>query len=118
MTVQKEVLDKQLLQKQEVVEMTIQNMQCDDCKKSYTPHKWKAQVQVRQKVDHKRTFLYLEQMILKHKQHKNCSNIAELANGLNFDFVEFNYAKAMVKFIQNSVTCKVDHSVELISHDE
>jgi len=31
---------------------------------------WKASVQVRQKVTHKRTFLWLEQLILKHNAHK------------------------------------------------
>ena len=31
-------------------------MQCDDCKKEFTPHTWGAVVQVRQHVDHKKTF--------------------------------------------------------------
>ena len=31
------------------------------------------------KVDHKRTFLYLEQLILKHNAHKDVSNIKETA---------------------------------------
>lgn len=31
----------------------------------YTPHTWKAMVQVRQRAPHKKTFLYLEQLMLK-----------------------------------------------------
>lgn len=61
LTVQKEVeMGKAILQKQCVVEFIVQNNQCDDCKKTYTPHSWVSQVQVRQKVTHKRTFLFLE----------------------------------------------------------
>ena len=47
LTVQKEVLSKTIMQKTITVEFIVVNLQCDDCKQTYTPHKWKAQVQVR-----------------------------------------------------------------------
>lgn len=84
------------------------NLQCDDCKQTYTPHKWKAQVQVRQKVSHKRTFLFLEQLILKHRANVNCHNIIEVEGGLDFWYSDFNYAKNLVKFIQNYIMCKTN----------
>jgi len=34
-----------------------------------------SQVQVRQKTDNKKTFYYLEQLMLKHKAHKNTLSI-------------------------------------------
>ena len=46
-SIRKEVLDKVVLQKDLVVEFEIRNEQCPDCKKTYTPHLWVGQVQVR-----------------------------------------------------------------------
>jgi nonsense-mediated mRNA decay protein 3 len=99
LTVQKEVLSKTILQKTVTVEFVVANLQCEDCKQTYTPHKWKAQVQVRQKVPHKRTFLFLEQLILKHKAHANCNNIIEVEGGLDFWYSDYNLGKTLVKFI-------------------
>jgi nonsense-mediated mRNA decay protein 3 len=36
---------------------------------------WTALVQVRQRVHHKRTFFFLEQMLLKHNAHSDCLSI-------------------------------------------
>lgn len=55
-----------IVQQTFVVELVVQTQQCEDCQRSYTEHTWNACVQVRQKVSHKKTFLLLEQMILKH----------------------------------------------------
>lgn len=84
LTVQKEVLNGTLLQQSFVVEFVIANQQCGDCKKTYTPHLWVAQVQVRQRVDHKRTFLFLEQLIIKHNAAEKCLNIKDMDDGLDF----------------------------------
>ena len=59
-TVQKEAPGGMNINQSVIVEFVIHNQQCDDCKKVYTPHTWTALVQVRQKVPHKRTFLFLE----------------------------------------------------------
>lgn len=44
MTVRKEVLEKTMLEKTLVLDFYIQNEQCSNCKKTYTPHLWKSQV--------------------------------------------------------------------------
>lgn len=93
-------------------------MQCEDCKKTYTPHMWKAQVQVRQRVDHKRTFLFLEQLVLKHNFHTRCIDIRETDGGLNFLFGSKMAAAEFCKFIQENISCKTKVSKQLISHDE
>lgn len=67
-------------------------MQCDDCKMEFTPHTWKSVVQVRQRADHKKTFLYLEQLILKQKIHEKTVKISEEKDGLNFFFMKKNNA--------------------------
>jgi nonsense-mediated mRNA decay protein 3 len=51
----------------EVVEFVEKYVQCNDCRKKFTPHDWVALVQVRQQVSHKKTILNLEQVLLKQK---------------------------------------------------
>ena len=84
LTVQKEVANNTSLQQAFIVEFKVQNKQCDDCKKTYTPHLWNTQVQVRQKVAHKRTFLFLEQLILKHSAAERTIGIVDANDGLDF----------------------------------
>lgn len=67
-----------------IVEYVVNNRQCDECKKTYTPHLWNANVQVRQRVDHKRTFLFLEQIIIKHKVANRAIGIKEVHEGIDF----------------------------------
>lgn len=70
LTLQKEVAPGAVVEQDCIVEFVIQPTQCDDCKRAFTPHTWKAVVQVRQKVEHKRSLMYLEQIILKHNAHE------------------------------------------------
>ena len=69
LTIQDSVAEGVLLQQSFEVIYVISTQQCPECAKSYTANVWRACVQVRQKVLHKRTFLYLEQLILKHGAH-------------------------------------------------
>lgn len=69
LTVQSEVITSAIVEQDCVVEFVIQPTQCDDCKRAFTPHTWTAVVQVRQRVDHKKSLMYLEQLILKHRAH-------------------------------------------------
>jgi len=93
-------------------------MQCDECRKSFTPHTWNSVVQLRQKVDNKRTFLFLEQLIIKHNAHKKCINIEEKDDGLNFYFKDKSRAISLMDFIQKQIVVKIKQSAKLISHDE
>jgi len=74
-------------------------------------------VQVRQKVPHKRTFLYLEQLILKHHAHKDASNIREAKDGLDFYYQSRSAAAKMVEFLSGVVPTRNKKSEELISMD-
>lgn len=58
-------------------------MCCSDCQKSYTEHTWAAVVQIRQPVEHKKTMLYLEQMLLKHNICEKAQSIKEMPGGLD-----------------------------------
>ncbi len=74
-TIQQEAFQGTILQQTFEVEYVVAYHQCPDCAKSFTANTWRAVVQVRQKVPHKRTFLYLEQLILKHSAHKDTINM-------------------------------------------
>lgn len=91
--------------------------QCPDCAKSYTANVWRACVQVRQKVLHKRTFLFLEQLILKHGAHKDTINIKEAKDGIDFFFSARNQAEKFVDFLKSVVPVNMKKSQELISED-
>lgn len=116
-TVQQEVFQGTILQQTFEVEYVVATQQCPDCAKSYTHNTWRAAVQVRQKVPHKRTFLYLEQLILKHHAHKDTINIKETKDGLDFFFAVRNHAEKMVEFLSSVAPVKVKKSQELISMD-
>ena len=60
-------------------------------------------VQVRQKVHHKRTFLYLEQLILKHNAQKDTISVKEVRDGLDFFYSSRSHALKMVEFLGSVV---------------
>ena len=116
-TVQQEAFEGAILQQTFEVEYVVASQQCPDCAKSYTANTWRAVVQVRQKVPHKRTFLYLEQLILKHSAHKDTINIKEVKDGLDFFFGQRNHAEKFVDFLTSVTPVKVKKAQELISVD-
>lgn len=116
-TVQSELNEGAIMQQTFEVEFTQNYQQCPDCAKSYTHNTWRACVQVRQKVPHKRTFLYLEQLILKHAAHKDTINIKEVHDGIDFFFAQRNHAAAFCDFLKAVIPVNIKKSEELISHD-
>ncbi len=116
-TVQQEAFEGTVLQQTFEVEFVQQYKQCPDCAKSYTHNTWRAVVQVRQKVPHKRTFLYLEQLILKQGAHRETINIKEVPNGIDFFFSQRNHAEKFVDFLTSVAPVRTKKAQELISMD-
>ena len=116
-TIQKEV-NKSLISTSFIAEIKEDWTQCDDCKKTFTPHIWRACVQLRQKVNHKRTFLFLEQVILKHKAQSKALNIKEHPEGVDFYFANRAQANSFCAFIREFLSCQTKTSRQLISVDE
>ncbi|KAF8331512.1 uncharacterized protein EI90DRAFT_2972626 [Cantharellus anzutake] len=117
LTIQKEVFTSTILQQIFEVEYIIQYGQCPDCSKLAAKNTWKALVQVRQKVSHKRTFLYLEQLILKHGADKDTISIKEVKDGLDFYFSQRSHAIKMVDFLSAVVPIRQKISEQLLSAD-
>lgn len=117
-TIQKEVYTNTTLEQTFVADFTVTNLQCEDCQKSFTPHTWVAKVQIRQRVEHQRTFFYLEQLLLKHKANTHVTAIKQNDNGLDFEFLNRSHAGRFVDFLHGIVPIRVNTSKTLISHDE
>jgi len=118
LTVQKEVMSGPVVVQTFPVEFIVHYQQCEDCQKSFTPHKWEACVQVRQKVDHKKTFHFLEQLILKHNAHAKVLNVKEMSDGLDFFFKGKPHAQRLIDFLQSVFPIKMKASKQLIGQDD
>jgi len=118
LTVQKEVFAGTILQQAFVVEYVIENFTCENCHRVAAKDTWQAVVQLRQKVDHRRTFFFLEQLILKHNAHEQAINIQEVRDGIDFYFSHRQHAVKLVDFISGVAPIKTKTSERLISADE
>ena len=116
-TIQKEVVAGAVLQQTFVIEFVLGNKQCPHCQRREAKDTWMAVVQVRQKVPHKRTFLWLEQLILKHSAHSDAVNVGELKDGLDFYFDQRSHAEKLVSFLQSVSPTRYKTSEQLVSQD-
>ena len=117
LTVQKEVFTSTILERAFEVEIVVQYGQCPDCTRLAAKNMWRAAVQVRQKVPHKRTFLYLEQLILKYNAHRETVSVQEKKDGLDFFYVQRAHAIRMCEFLASLVPVRSTKSEQLISMD-
>jgi nonsense-mediated mRNA decay protein 3 len=88
-TVQKDV-GGALLQQTCVIEFQVVNQICEECQRVEAKDYWKCVVQVRQRAQHKKTFFYLEQLILKMNAHQKTVSIKQ-THGYNPFFFKFNF---------------------------
>jgi nonsense-mediated mRNA decay protein 3 len=106
-----------IMQQELTIEYFVTYVQCDDCKRTYTPHVWNSIVQLRQKCEHKRTFFFLEQLILKHNMHERVVSIKNRTDGLDFHFGHRMHAQRFADFVGEMFPCKTVLSKHLVSHD-
>lgn len=98
-----QALTNTILEQTFEIEFLVQYGQCPSCAQLAAKNTWKAMVQVRQKVSHKRTFLYLEQLILKHYAQKDTISVREVRDGLDFFYSQRNHAIKIVEFLTSVV---------------
>lgn len=118
LTLQKEIMNGAVIQQATVIDFVIRNQQCKHCEASYATGAWKAIVQLRQRVSHKRTFYYLEQLILKHEAHADCIKIVTFRDGMDFYFRDRQQALKFIAFLGDVVPIKTKYSRKLISADQ
>lgn len=113
-TIQKE-LDKNLVTQDVIINYKEENILCRDCQKLQTPHIWVSCVQIRQRVPHKRTLMYLEQIILKNKMQEKALSIKEVNEGVDFYFTSKRDGELFTEFIASVVPTKITHSKKYVS---
>jgi len=96
----------------------IRNKQCTDCMRAEAQQHWRVLVQLRQRPHHKRTFLYLEQLIINHKAHIGTTNIKECKDGIDFYFQDKMTSKKFLEFLGRYCGIRTIQSSRLISEDE
>jgi nonsense-mediated mRNA decay protein 3 len=118
LTVQAEVMNGAILQQSFVVEFVVERHMCPTCnRQNANPNSWIACVQVRQHVQHKRTFFFLEQLILKHGVDQSCVNVKNIHEGVDFYFGNRAHANKFVDFLQSVVPIRYRSDKQLVSHD-
>ncbi|KAK6922094.1 Nmd3, N-terminal [Dillenia turbinata] len=115
--VQKEVHGA-ILEQAYVVEYVVQDYMCTSCSRiQANPDQWVACVQLRQHVSHRRTFFYLEQLILTHDAASRAINIKQVNQGIDFFFGNRSHAVKFVEFVGKVAPIDHRHDKQLVSHD-
>ncbi|OWM86485.1 60S ribosomal export protein NMD3 [Punica granatum] len=116
--IQKEILNGFIAEQAYVVEYVQQEHMCESCSRiQANPDQWVANVQLRQHVSHRRTFFYLEQLILKHDAAVHAIKIKQMDHGIDFFFANRSHAVKFVDFIGKVTPVKSRHDKKLVSHD-
>ena len=116
-TIQKEVDSGAKLEQTLVIDYDEVNQTCDICTKNVSNMTWIALVQLRQKVAHKRTFMMIEQLILKHGAHRHATSIVSSPDGMDFYFSSRSHARTFLDFAESISPTHVKFSRQLVSHD-
>ncbi|KAJ0256126.1 hypothetical protein HA466_0091330 [Hirschfeldia incana] len=118
LTVQAEVLNGAVLEQSYPVEYTVRDNLCESCSRfQANPDQWVASVQLRQHVSHRRTFFYLEQLILRHDAASRAIRIQQVDQGIDFFFGNKSHANGFVEFLRKVVPIEYRQDQQLVSHD-
>ncbi|GAB5030765.1 60s ribosomal export protein [Nannochloropsis oceanica] len=117
LTVRKEVLNGITVQQRVQAEFVVRTMQCEACALTFTEQTWKAVCQVRQRVEHKRTFFFLEQLLLARRMESKVLDIELVKDGLDLYFSDKNTAVQFLSFLQAVVPMRTKTSRKLVSED-
>ncbi|KAJ7969269.1 60S ribosomal export protein NMD3 [Quillaja saponaria] len=118
LTVQKEVMNGAIIEQSYVVEYVQQEHMCESCSRiQANPDQWVAAVQLRQHVSHRRTFFYLEQLILKHGAAAASIKIKQLDQGIDFFFSNRSHGIKFVEFVGKVAPIRSRSDKQLVSHD-
>lgn len=113
--VQKDTLGV-VLQQSFVVDYVLKNQFCEDCHKENTKLNALCTVQVRQHVNHKRTFFLLEQLIIQNKAQTAVEGFKPTRDGIDFAFSSKGNAMKFVNFLKGKLPVTVTESKKLAGH--
>ena len=113
-TLEKEV-EKNLITQSLVIDFKEKWLLCRDCQKIQTPHIWASCVQIRQRVPHKKTMLYLEQIILHNKMQKKALDFQETNDGFDFFFATRREGEVFSNWLATVVPAKITYTKKYVS---
>ena len=113
-TLEKEI-EKNIINQSLVIEFKEKWLLCRDCQKVQTPHIWASCVQIRQRVPHKKTMLYLEQIILSNKMQKNALDFKETNEGFDFFFTTRREGEIFSNWLATVVPAKITYAKKYVS---
>lgn len=116
-SIQKEVANCTAVQSSFVCELKVNWQQCPECTKEFTAQTWKTVVQVRQHASHKRTFLFLEQLVLRRRLHDKAIDLQVTRDGMDFYFPDKQTANRFSDILVGAVPGKARSSRKMISED-
>ena len=115
LTVAAEVLSGTVLQRQLVVTFVVKTRNCDRCNKLAAKDTWQAKVQLRQRCDHPRTLLAMEQLIHKHGMARDVAQVVKSRDGLDLTFHRPQHAQRFVACMRGIAPCRVDASKSVVA---
>ena len=118
LTVAREVLSGQTVQQSFVVDFVVNTQNCDKCNKAAAKDTWVAKVQVRQRTDHPRTLLAMEQMMLKRQRELGRAPPVEVKrtkDGLDFLFLRRQHAQRFVSLLHALAPCRSKQSTSVVA---
>lgn len=116
-TVHGELPTGDLVEQEIPLEFIVHPQQCSDCARLAAKDYWSACVQLRQHVERRKTLFHLEQIIHRCNAHKECTNIKQVHEGIDFYFSTRSQAVSFMNFICKRAPCRTQTSQHLKSHD-
>ena len=108
-------IEKNIITQNLVIEFKEKWLLCRDCQKLQTPHTWASCVQIRQRVPHKKTMLFLEQIILHNKRQKTALDFTETNDGFDFFFLTRREGEIFSNWLATVVPAKITYAKKYVS---
>ena len=119
LTVARDVLSGQSLQQSFVVDYTVKTRNCDKCNKVAAKQEvWLAKVQVRQRAEHPRTLLAMEQQMIKRQGELGRAppmEVKRTRDGLDFHFARRQHAQRFVSLLHSLAPCRSKASSSVVA---
>ena len=100
--------------------MIVRTLACDECSRAAAKQpSWSAKVQLRQRADHPRTLLAIEQYLKRQQRAKGVTegllSVSQVSDGLDFGFARRQGARRFVNALCAIAPCRVRHSTSVVS---
>ena len=121
LTVSKDVLSGRTLQQSFIVGFVVQTRNCDRCNRLAAKDTWQAKVQVRQRAEHPRTLLAMEQQMLKRQTELGRAppvDVKRTKEGLDLTFLRRQHAQHFVTLLHALAPCRSKASQSAIANQE